>query len=98
MKLSHLSSELLKFMVESYSQNHNSTFSIDAFRDLYPDLDDDFISDALYLLRDDGLVNVLRSDGVADITTILPVAIRDMEEDTFFKKGYKYLKEIRSWL
>ena len=98
MKLSHLSSEFLKYMVESYSETHKCTFSFKLFKDLHPEQDDDFISDALYLLQHDGLVKVFSADNVAYMTTLLPNAIRDVEDDTLLKKGYILLKEIRAFL
>ena len=98
MKLSHLSSEFLKYMVKSYSGDHKRMFSFNTFKEMHPDLDDEFISDALYLLQNDGLVIVHSADNVAYMTTLLPNAVRDIEEDTFIKKGYLFLKEIKSFL
>lgn len=97
MKLSKLSNDLLRYMAKSYADDHNRTFSFSTFKSLYPDLDDSFISDALYLLKHDGFVSVFSADNVAYITTLLPSAIRDVEEDTLIKKGYTAIKEIRSW-
>ena len=97
MKLSKLSNDLLRYMAKSYAYNHKRIFAFSTFKSLYPELDDSFISDALYLLKDDGFVSIFSADNVAYTTTLLPSAIRDVEEDTFIKKGYTVLKEIRSW-
>lgn len=98
MKLIKLSDELLKFMVKSYHSTHKRVFTFPTFKELYPEFDDAFISDALYLLKDDGFVAVLSANNVAHTTTLLPSAIRNVEENTFIKRGYESLKEIRSWL
>lgn len=98
MKLSKLSNSFLEFMVKSYSEDHNRNFPFDQFKSLYPDLDDDFISDALYLLKKDGLAGVHSADNKAYITILDVVAVRSAEESTLLKKGYAFAKEIRSWL
>ena len=97
MKLSKLSNEPLRYMTKSYVDSHKRIFAFSLFKSLYHDLDELFISDALYLLEEDGFVSVFRADNVAYTTTLLPSPIRDAEEDTFIKKGYSVLKEIRSW-
>lgn len=97
MKLSKLSNRLLKFMVKSYSVNHNCSFSFDSFQMLYPELDHQLISDALYLLETQEYVSIFRADGVAYMTTLLPNAILKVENETFFNKCYNFLKELRSW-
>lgn len=84
-------------MAKKYAEDHERIFAFSTFKALYPDLDDAFISDALYLLEHDGFVSVFPADNVAYTTTLHPSAIRDVEEDTFVKKGYTVLKEIRSW-
>lgn len=98
MKLTKLANELLKYMVKTYSDTHQRCFMFDTFKSMYSELDDDFISDALYLLEDDGFVSVLSAENVAYYTTLLPNAIRTVEEDTLIKKGYDVLKEIRTLL
>lgn len=98
MKLITLSNNLLKHMVRSYSENHEKLFYFDQFKTLYPDLEDDFISDALYLLQHDGFIQVQSADDVAYYTVLKVNAVRDAEENTFLKKGYTVLKEIRSWI
>lgn len=98
MKLSHLSSEFLKYMAKTYSETHKKSFSFNSFKALHPELDDDFISDALYLLQHDGLAKVFPADNLAYNTVLLPNAVRDIEEDTLIRKGYILLKEIRSFL
>ena len=40
----------------------------------------------------------LKADDVAYETTLLPNAICSVEEDTLLRKGYSFIKEIRSWL
>ena len=37
-------------------------------------------------------------DDIAYETTLLPNAICSVEEDTLLRKGYSFIKEIRSWL
>lgn len=98
MKLNKLKSEFLKYMVKSYADDHNRMFTFKSFKSIHPELDDDFISDALYALKADGFVSVYNADDVAYETTLLPNAICAVEEDTLLKKGYSFAKEIRSWL
>ena len=97
MKLIKLSNELLKYMVKSYFDNHIKTCSFSTCKSLYPKIDDSFISDALYLLKNDGFVSIFPADDVAYITSLKLDAIRNSEEDTFLKKGYTVLKELHSW-
>ena len=98
MKLSSLANDLLKYMVKSYSKDHNCRFSLDNLQTAFQDQDRNFISDALYLLDKDGLVSVFNADDEAYMTTLLPNAIRDMEENTLIKKLYSCAKEIKEWL
>ena len=62
MKLNNLKSEFLKYMVKSYTKDHKRVFTFESFKSLYPELDDDFISDALFALDEDGLVHVFKSE------------------------------------
>lgn len=79
MKLNKLKSEFLKYMVKSYAEDHNRVFMFETFKNLYPELDNDFISDALYALKADGFVSVFPADDVAYETTLFPNAICAVE-------------------
>lgn len=98
MKLSELSNKLLRYMAKSYADTHKRFFGLSNFQSLYPELDVDFISDALKLLKCDGFISIFYSDNLPCEIELLPLAIHNAEEDTMIKKGYTVLKEIRSWL
>ena len=55
MKLSELANQLIRYMARCYADTHKRTFSLSDFQTLCPELDKEFISDALSLLKDDGL-------------------------------------------
>lgn len=98
MKLIKLSNEFLKFMVVSYHDTHRKVFIFDDFKALHPDFDNDFISDALYLLQADGFVKVLSADNIAYQISLDLSAVRNAEKNTLVKKGYVFLKELRFWI
>ena len=97
MKLIKLSNEYLKFMIKSYHDDHIRSFTFDQFKSLHSELDDNFISDALYKLRSDGLIFISSYDNVPLLVNLKVSAITNMEEDTLLKKGYNVIKEIKSW-
>ena len=98
MKLSELSNKLLRYMAKSYADTHKRCFGLSDFQALYPELDKEFISDALKLLENDGFISMFCADNYPCEIELLPLAIRNAEENTMLKKGYTVLKEIRSWL
>ena len=98
MKLTDLSSEYLKFMVKTYSDTHKNVFQFEQFKELHPNLDIPFMSDAIYLLEKDGFVAISSYDNVPYFVRLDVSAIRDTEENTLIKKGYAIAKEIKSWL
>ncbi|TKI95065.1 lactate permease [Bacillus wiedmannii] len=98
MKMTKLSEKLLKYMVVEYKNHGTDMFSFETFKDLHPNETDDFISKALYRLRDEDLVSVYAADNVAYNTVLLPQGIAYCEENNFLKNGYKIVKEARSWL
>ena len=68
-------------------------FSFETFKELYQNETDDFISKALYRLRDEDLVSVYAADNVAYNTVLLPQGIAYCEENNFLKTGYKFAKK-----
>ena len=97
MKLTKLSNELLGYMVKTYRATHNKGFDFTQFKNLHPNLDDEFISDALYLLQEKGFVQVSPFDGKAYFTCLDVSAIDNAENNSAFKKFYQLAKEIKSW-
>lgn len=96
MKLQKIADNALKAMVESYHKSEQDRFSMDFFTSLFPEETEKHISDALNVLDHDGLASVFIADAIAYMTTLLPTAIRDCEENTLIKKGYLCIKEIKS--
>lgn len=96
MKLNKLKSELLKLMLHSYFEHHIRVFNFDFFKKEYPNLNDEFISDALSAIQNDNFANIFFADGIAYSTTLLIDAIIQEEENTLIRKGYMLVKEIYS--
>lgn len=65
-----LSEKLLKAMAKCYSVNGQTLFTIDNLCDLFPKETKESLSDAAWLLEDDGLVSVFCADDVAYTVTI----------------------------
>lgn len=82
-------------MVKSYSKSGKECFSIEYFKQFFPDESEDCISKSLFLLESDNLVSVQPADGIAYMTFLTPQGIRNCQEDTLFRKGYLCIKEIR---
>lgn len=98
MKLIDLSSEYLKFMVKTYHDTHKKVFQFEELKELHPNLDIPFMSDAIALLEKDGLVKVRPYDNLPYWAHLDVTAIRDIEEKTLLSKGYAIAKEIKSWI
>ena len=96
MKLQKIADLSLKNMIITYHDTNRTRFDMDLFTTLFTEETQDHITNALQVLESDGLVDVFIADTIAYMTTLHPSAIRDFEEDTLLKKGYKCIKEIRS--
>lgn len=79
MKLSELANQLLRHMAKSYADTHKRSFFLSDFQELYPDLEKEFISDALRLLKGDGFVDTFGADGTVYCCWLTDAAIAKME-------------------
>lgn len=95
MKIQKIANKALSEMVKSYSKSGKESFSIEYFKQFFPDESEDYISKGLFLLESDNLASVYAVDGIAYMTLLTPQGIRNCQEDTLFKKGYLCIKEIR---
>ncbi len=98
MKLLALSEKILKFLVVRYKETEKELTSFEVIQEAFPDINEDFLTKALYSLKNDGLVTVFGADNGIYTVTILSQAIIEIEEDTLLRKGYTVVKEIRSLL
>ena len=96
MKLQKIADLSLKNMIITYHDTNRTRFDMDFFTTLFTEETQDHITNALQVLESDGLVDVFIADTIAYMTPLHPSAIRDFEEDTLLKQGYKCTKEIRS--
>ena len=97
-KIISLAEQLLKFMVVEYKSTGEDSFSFDLLRNNFQNVNSDFINKALYLLQKDGFVSIFDADNCAYMTALNFEGISNAETDTWYKKGYTIIKEIRSLL
>ncbi|AIW83122.1 lactate permease [Bacillus mycoides] len=98
MKLINLSEKLLRHMVTVHKKQGVDIFTFEQLKVLHPNETDDFISKAIYTLKNDGFVTVFIAEGRPQRIVLLPNGIINCEENTLLKRGYKTLKEIKSWI
>ncbi|MHB1153534.1 MAG: hypothetical protein ACYCWE_21075 [Eubacteriales bacterium] len=96
--MSQLADKILHDMVKDFVKTGNEFSSADFFIKQYPNEDKHIVYGAIRLLDNDGFVAVSYGDNEPDEIILNMNAIRKCDEDTFIKKGYILLKEIRSWL
>jgi len=95
MKITKLAEKILLMMVKEYKNSEKETFTFDNFETCFSNEMQDHLIKSIYLLKSDGFVNVLDADDKPSFTTLLPSAIRQVEEDTLLKKGYSLVKQIK---
>ena len=82
MKIQKIANKALSEMVKSYSKSGKESFSIEYFKQFFPDESEDYISKGLFLSESDNLASVYAADGIAYMTFLTPQGIRNCQEDT----------------
>lgn len=98
MKLQKLSSQLLKYMVECFHENGKDCFNYTDLANTFPNVKDHELKASLYNLKNDTLIKIEPYDNLPAIIFLKVNAITIVEEDTLIKKGYEFVKEIKSFL
>lgn len=98
MKLQKLSSQLLKYMVKCFHENGKDCFNYTELANTFPNVKDHELKTSLYNLKNDALVNIDSYDNLPYFIFLKVNAIIKIEEDTLIKKGYEFVKEIKSFL
>jgi len=98
MKMSQLADKILHDMVKDFIDTGNEFSSGTELLKQYPNEKEHIVFGAIALLESDGFVEVDYSDDAPQEMSLNMEAVRKCDEETFIKKGYALLKEIRSWL
>lgn len=95
MKVIHIADGCLKLMAADYKSG-KIRFDFNDFISAFPNEPQENIKSALCLLQKDGFVQIFFADNMPYKICIDVDGIRNVETNTFLKKGYRCLKEIRS--
>lgn len=76
----------------------NEFSCVDIMIQKFPDVPEHILYAAIRMLGIDGLLSVSNSNNKPDQFALNVSAIQQCDEDTMLKKGYEFIKEIRSWL
>ena len=76
LNLSELANECAKSMLESCYSENKMLFTLDYFKEIFPEESEDTITQALITLENDNLVKIFFADGVAYTTSLIPEAIK----------------------
>ena len=98
MKIIKISSILLKYMVEDFHNTGNDTFIFSVLSEKFFNFKEYEIINALYLLSDDNLISISSYDNQPSIIFLSVKSISKIEQETLIKKGYDFIKEIKSIL
>lgn len=98
MKISKIADKIVGYAVKSLINNGKQTISLNEIITLFPQETENSVILAIKMLGTDGLANVAYFSNKPSHLAISLKAIRNIEEDTFLKKGYNFFKEIRQWL
>ena len=97
MKTNKISYKIIMFAVQQYEQSGTSDIADDLFN-LFPNESNEKIESAVKMLEHDGLIDVEWADDTVYELSINPEAIRNTDNNSLLKKGYRFLKEIKDWL
>ncbi len=98
MKLTKLADKYLSYMGQCYFKSRKKIFDWEELRTQFPDEDEEFICDAMRLLKGENLITILWADNVAYQVTLNASAITNAENYPRLKKLYEIVKELRSWI
>lgn len=96
-KIVTLSEKILKFIVTEYKETGKPNFSFDNIKNKF-NITDNMLINAISLLEEDGFLKIFYADNIPYTIILLPDGIRNCEENSWIKKGYSLIKEIKTLL
>lgn len=98
MKILKIADQIVSHMYKSFLETGTETTSAESLLLLFPDESRSSVFSAIRILAADKLLSVSYANNEPNDVAINVSAIRQCDENTILKKGYNFLKEIRSWL
>lgn len=98
MKITSLSNKLLKYMAIEYSKTGKDVFQFEEIQNKFPDENPTYLNLALQCMADDDLLVSKYYDNKLAFVILKIKIIVKMDENTLIKKGYKFIKEIKSFI
>ena len=98
MKASKIASKIIKNMYQDFAETGNMFSSGSKIASQFPDEPRHMVLAAIQMLCSDGLLTVSYADNEPYLVALNVSAIQQCDESTMLKRGYDFLKEIRSWL
>ena len=95
MKITRLADKLLLWFIKELKDSGKQFFDFDYIQQTFREHPEQSLIQAIYLLKGDGLIKTIDADDIPSTTILLPIAIRQVEENTFLKKGYNLAKQIK---
>lgn len=95
MKITKLADKLLLWFIKELKDSGKQFFDFDYIQQAFRDHPKESLIQAIYLLKGDGLVKTIDADDIPSTTILLPIAIRQVEEDTLLRKGYNLAKQLK---
>lgn len=95
MKITKLADKLLFWFVKEFEDSGREFFDFVYIQQAFQNHPEQSLIQAIYLLSGDGLIKTIDADDIPSTTILLPAAIRQVEENSFLKKGYKLAKQIK---
>jgi len=89
---------LLKKLVKHYSITGVKDHDAESLMLLSPGLTYDHLEDLCISLQKDGLVHIDFADDEIYLLVLDVQALRQIDEQSWIRKGYQVAKEIREWL
>ena len=96
-KVSTIADKIIMSMYKDFLNTGNEFSSGEKIVQQFPDVPETVIYAAIHMLANDGLLTVLDAEGRPTEIGINVTALERCDKNTMLKKGYKFIKEIRSW-
>lgn len=98
MTITKIANKTIVKCVKDFYDSATEIFSAETVLSWFPDTPAHQVYAAIRMLGSEGLLNVSYADNEPYVFSLKLNAIRQCDEETWIKKGYDFVKEVKSWL